>query len=105
MSSKIVRKIISSDKLGKPLGPLSTAVVVDRTVYISGCLGVDKNTQAIVPGGVLSETKKALENLGLALEAADSGFEKVLKVTIFLNDINDFAVVNEEYKRGNFDNY
>lgn len=98
--STIIRKIISTSKAAKPVAPYNQAVVADRTVYISGCLGLCKETLKIVPGGPAAETVVALKNMGAVLEAADSGFDRVVKVTIFLNDISDFAAVNEEYKKG-----
>lgn len=98
--SKLIRKIVSVSKFGKPLGPYSTAVIADRTLYISGCLGIDPATGKMVPGGVAAEAKQALENMGTVLEAADSSFDKVVKVTVFLNDIQDFGAVNEIYKTG-----
>lgn len=96
----LIRKIITTSKLPKPIAPYSQAVVADRTVYVSGCLGIDAATMKMVEGGVVAETKKALENLGTVLEAADSGYDRVVKVTVFLNDIADFAACSEEYKKG-----
>lgn len=95
----LIRKCITSSKLPKPIAPYSQAVVADRTVYVSGCLGVDAATNKLVSGGVAAEAKKALENLGVVLEAADSGYDRVVKVTVFLNDISDFGAVGEEYKK------
>lgn len=74
-------------------------MVADRTVYISGCLGLDKNTMQLVPGGAPEQTAKALENLEAILKAADSGIDKVVKNTIFLKDLNDFGAMNEVYKK------
>lgn len=79
----------------------SQAVVADRTVYLSGCIGVNKDTMELVEGGVVPEMVKALEHVKAVLEAAGSGIEKVVKGTIFLQDLGDFAKVNEEYKKGN----
>lgn len=76
----------------------SQAVVADRTVYVSGCLGMTKDLK-IVTGGAAAEAKMALENMGHVLTASGSSFDKVVKTTIFLNDINDFGAVNEEYKK------
>lgn len=98
--SKLIRQIVTTSKLGKPLGPYSTAVIADRTVYISGCLGIDAETGKMVAGGVAAEAKQALVNMGIVLESADSCFDRVVKCTVFLNDMNDFAAVNEEYKKG-----
>lgn len=79
---------------------VSQAVVADRTVYVSGCLGMDKDTLKLVPGGAIPEAKKALENLSAVLAEAGSGVNNVVKATIFLKDMADFPHVNEEYKKG-----
>ncbi|XP_036328642.1 rutC family protein UK114 isoform X2 [Rhagoletis pomonella] len=75
------------------------AVVADRTVYVSGCLGLDKDTIKLVPGGVEQQTEAALKNLVATLEAAGSGVDKVIKNTIYVKDLNDFGAVNEVYKK------
>lgn len=76
----------------------SQAIVADRTVYCSGVLGIDKDSGKLVGGGIENEARKALQNLGKILEAADSSYERIVKTSIFLNDINDFAAVNNVYK-------
>ncbi|XP_044736325.1 rutC family protein UK114 [Chrysoperla carnea] len=99
MASKtILRKIISTALAPKPIAPYNQAIVADRTVYVSGCLGVDKDTGKLVGGGIQSEARQALKNLGHVLDAAGSSYEKVVKTSLFLNDINDFSAVNEVYK-------
>lgn len=70
-------------------------------MYVSGSVGLDKDTMTLVEGGVVPETAKALENLKAVLEAAGSSIENVVKTTIFVQDLGDFAKVNEEYKKGN----
>lgn len=75
-------------------------MVADRTVYVSGCLGLDKSTMQLVPGGATAQAEMALKNLEAVLKAADSGVDKVIKNTVFLKDLNDFGAVNEVYKRG-----
>jgi len=97
--SKLIRKLISTNNAAKPVAPYNQAVVADRTVYVSGCLGLDKNTTTLVPGGAVPEMAKALENLKAVLEASGSGIEKVVKATIFVEDLGDFANINEEYKK------
>lgn len=67
---------------------------------MSGCLGLDKETHKLVAGGAGPEMKVALQNLKATLEAAGSGIDKVAKTTIFVQDLGDFATVNEEYKKG-----
>lgn len=76
----------------------SQAVVLDRTLYVSGVLGLDKDTMKLVEGGAAAEARQALKSLGHILEAAGSSYEKVVKSTIFLNNIDDFAAVNDVYK-------
>ncbi|CAD7000156.1 unnamed protein product [Ceratitis capitata] len=97
--SKIVRKLISTNNAAKPVAPYNQAVVADRTVYVSGCLGLDKETLKLVPGGAAEQTELALKNLVATLEAAGSGVDKVIKNTIFVKDLNDFGTVNEVYKK------
>lgn len=76
------------------------AVVADRTVYVSGCLGLDKTTGKLIEGGVAAQTELALENLKNVLIAAGSDLEKVVKATIFVQNLDDFVSVNDAYKKG-----
>lgn len=76
----------------------SQAVVLDKTVYVSGVLGLDKDTMKLVDGGAAAEARLALKHLGCILEAAGTSYDNVVKTNIFLNDINDFASVNDVYK-------
>ncbi|XP_019640408.1 PREDICTED: ribonuclease UK114-like isoform X2 [Branchiostoma belcheri] len=95
----VVRKIINVE--GKnPAIPLSKAVVVGGTMYISGQLGLDPKTPGkLVPGGVVPEAEQALKNMGTILQAANIDHSHVVKATVLLADINDFAAVNEVYKK------
>ncbi|XP_048214412.1 2-iminobutanoate/2-iminopropanoate deaminase [Perognathus longimembris pacificus] len=97
--SSLIRKVISSAKGPKPVGPYSHAVLVDRTLYISGQVGMDPSSGKLVPGGVVEETKQALTNMGEILKAAGCDFTNVVKTTVLLADINDFSTVNEIYKQ------
>ncbi|XP_055377100.1 rutC family protein UK114 [Condylostylus longicornis] len=97
--AEIIRKLISTSKAAKPVAPYNQAVVVDRTVYVSGCLGLDKETKQLVVGGAAEQTRQALQNLIVTLEAAGSGVDKIIKNTIFVKDLNDFGTVNDEYKK------
>lgn len=58
-----------------------------------------------MPGGIVPETQKVLENLKAVLEASGSGIDKVIKATVYLNNISDFSKVNEEYKKGRYNKY
>ncbi|KAM8766189.1 2-iminobutanoate/2-iminopropanoate deaminase isoform X2 [Acanthopagrus latus] len=79
-------------------GIYSQAVVVDRTMYISGQLGMDVASGQLVEGGVQAQAKQALINMGEILKAAGCDHSNVVKTTVLLADINDFNSVNEVYK-------
>lgn len=89
------------DKTLHKLVHFSQAVVLDRTVFVSGVLGMDAKTNKLVDGGAIEEARQALKNIGAILDAAGSSYEKVVKTTILLNDIGDFGAVNEVYKECN----
>jgi len=89
--------IVSTPKAPKAIGPYSQAVVSGELVFTSGQIPLDPETQQMVQGDVRAQAERVMENLGAVLAAAGSGFEKVIKATIFLADLNDFAVVNEVY--------
>ncbi|XP_067887250.1 2-iminobutanoate/2-iminopropanoate deaminase isoform X1 [Heterodontus francisci] len=95
----IARRIISTTKAPGAIGPYSQAVVVDRTMYISGQLGMDPATGQLVTGGTAQETKQALINMGEILKAANCNYDNVVKTTVLLADINDFNSVNDVYKQ------
>ncbi|XP_048881941.1 2-iminobutanoate/2-iminopropanoate deaminase-like [Brienomyrus brachyistius] len=97
--SAIIRKIISTAKAPAAIGPYSQAVVVDRTMYISGQLGMDPSTGQLVTGGVQAEAKQALINMGEILKAAGCNYDNVVKTTVLLADIGDFNNVNDVYKQ------
>ncbi|XP_039593181.1 2-iminobutanoate/2-iminopropanoate deaminase isoform X1 [Polypterus senegalus] len=97
--SALVRRIISSTKAPAAIGPYSQAVVVDRTMYISGQLGMDVTSGQLVAGGVLEEARQALVNMGEILKAAGCDYNNVVKTTVLLADINDFNGVNDIYKQ------
>uniref|UniRef100_A0A8C2P9J4 2-iminobutanoate/2-iminopropanoate deaminase n=1 Tax=Capra hircus TaxID=9925 RepID=A0A8C2P9J4_CAPHI len=93
--SSLVRRIISTAKAPAAIGPYSQAVLVDRTIYISGQLGMDPASGQLVPGGVVEEAKQVSE----ILKAAGCDFTNVVKATVLLADINDFSAVNDVYKQ------
>ncbi|XP_007532807.1 2-iminobutanoate/2-iminopropanoate deaminase isoform X2 [Erinaceus europaeus] len=97
--SSLVRRVISTTKAPAAIGPYSQAVLVGKTVYVSGQVGMDPSSGQLVPGGVTAETKQALKNMGEILKAADCDFSNVVKTTVLLADINDFNTVNEIYKQ------
>lgn len=77
--------------------PISQGVIHGDTLYVAGMTGVDPATSEPVDGGVAAETRQAMENIGAILEAAGSGFDDLLKVTVFVDDMDDFDLVNEVY--------
>ncbi|XP_074640573.1 2-iminobutanoate/2-iminopropanoate deaminase-like isoform X2 [Tubulanus polymorphus] len=95
--SSIIRKVINSPKAPKAIGPYSQAVQVNKTLYISGQLGLSAETSDFVSENVDEQAKQALTNMGHILEAAGSDFSKVVKCTVLLADINDFKKVNDVY--------
>ncbi|KAK1173265.1 2-iminobutanoate/2-iminopropanoate deaminase isoform X1 [Acipenser oxyrinchus oxyrinchus] len=77
----------------------SQAVVVDRTMYVSGQIGMDPVSGQLVSGGVLEEAKQALTNMGEILKSAGCDYNNVVKTTVLLADMNDFNGVNDVYKQ------
>ena len=94
----MAKKIITTDQAPKAIGPYSAGIQVNGFVYTSGQLGMDPQTGVLVDGGIEAETKRALENLRAVLEAGGSDLDHVIKTTVFLRDINDFAKMNAVYE-------
>lgn len=87
------KQIIFSDKAPAPIGPYSQAVKVNGTVYVSGQIAAELAKS----GDIKAETGMVMQNIGHILGAAGLGFQNVVKASIFLRDMNDFAAVNEIY--------
>jgi 2-iminobutanoate/2-iminopropanoate deaminase len=81
------------------VGPYSPAIIceIDRLVFASGQIAIDPATNQIIAGGIVDQTHRVLKNLKAVLEAAGSGMDRVLKTTVFLKDMNQFAAMNEIY--------
>ena len=79
------------------IGPYAQAVVCDGWVYCSGQIGLDPGTGDLVAGGIEVQTRRVLANLGAVLAGAGSGIEDLVRATLYLADMEDFAVVNEIY--------
>ncbi|KAJ3041029.1 2-iminobutanoate/2-iminopropanoate deaminase [Rhizophlyctis rosea] len=90
---------INTDKAPKAIGPYSQAVVANGMVYTAGQVAFDPKTMEIVEGDVQVQTDRVLTNLKAVLEAAGSSFDKVVKTTVFLKNMNDFAKMNEIYAK------
>lgn len=99
--SQLVRKIISTSSCPRPVGPYNQAIIVDRTLYLSGMIGIDPTTSQLVTGDFQAELRQTLNNIVKLLEKAGSKVDNVIKCTILLSDISsNYAMVNEEYSKG-----
>jgi 2-iminobutanoate/2-iminopropanoate deaminase len=91
------KKIIRTDNAPAPIGPYNQAVQFGNMLYVSGQIALDATTGELVQGDIQAETKKVMENLEAILKEAGMDFSNVLKTTIFLMDMGQFAQVNEIY--------
>src|SRR4030067_2421702 len=91
------KQIIQTGNAPKAIGPYSQAVRIQDMVFASGQIGLDPTTGEFVSNAVEDQTRQVLINLTKVLEAADSGLKFVIKTTVFLKDINDFAKMNGVY--------
>ena len=91
------KTIITTDKAPAPLGPYNQAVLVNDTLYLSGQIPLIPSTMELVEGDLEAETRQVMQNLKAVLEAADMGFDHVVKTSIFLSDMNNFNAVNDVY--------
>jgi 2-iminobutanoate/2-iminopropanoate deaminase len=91
------KKIISTDKAPKAIGPYSQAIRTESFVITAGQVGLDPQTMELVEGGIEVQTRQVLTNLKHVLESADSGLNFVIKTTVFLQDMRDFANMNSIY--------
>jgi 2-iminobutanoate/2-iminopropanoate deaminase len=95
----MMREIVSTDHGPKAIGPYSQAVKANGFVFVSGQVAFDPKTQQLLEGDVAKQTEQVLENLKSIVEAAGSTLHKVVKTTVFLKDMGEFAAMNEVYAR------
>jgi len=88
---------VHTDDAPAAIGPYSQAVVSGGFVFTAGQIALDPATMQIVPGGVAEQTDRVMHNLAAVLEAAGSELSRVVKTTVFLVDMADFALMNEVY--------
>jgi 2-iminobutanoate/2-iminopropanoate deaminase len=93
----MTRRRIATDAAPTAIGPYSQAIRAGELVFCSGQVGLDPQTGELVTGGFEAEAWRALQNLGAVLDAAGVGPADVVKTTVFLVDLNDFAGLNEIY--------
>lgn len=90
-------KVISTDKAPAAIGPYSQAMVVNGLVYTSGQIAINPANGEVEAVGIEAQTEQVMKNLGAVLEAAGSSYEKAVKTTCFLADMNDFVAFNGIY--------
>jgi 2-iminobutanoate/2-iminopropanoate deaminase len=91
------KQVISTPNAPKAIGPYEQAIKVGEFVYISGQIPLDPKTGDLVEGDIRMQTRRVMDNLKAILEAAGSSLERVVKATVFLKNIADFAAMNEIY--------
>lgn len=91
------RTPVHSDHAPKAIGPYSQAIAANGLVFCAGQTPIDPATGDLVPGGIEAQTHQVLKNLGAVLQAAGSGYDRVVKTTVFLKNMNDFAAMNAVY--------
>lgn len=94
-----MRTAISTDRGPKAIGPYSQAIQANGLIFISGQIPLDPKTNTLVEGDIRVQTERVLENLKGIVEAAGSSLGKVVKTTVFLKDMGEFAAMNEVYAR------
>lgn len=92
-----MKKIINSPKAPAPIGPYNHAVMASNFLFISGQIPFNQETQTLVDSSIKDQTLQVMANLQAILEQAQMSFDNVVKATIFLTDMQDFAVVNQVY--------
>lgn len=92
-----MKKIIYTDNAPAPIGPYNQAVLVGNTLYTSGQIALNPATMELVLDDIETETKQVMENIKAVLSAADMTFENVIKTTIFIMNMGDFARINTVY--------
>ena len=93
------RTVIATDGAPRPYAgaPYNQGIKAAGLVFCAGQVGLDPASETLVPGGVEAQAQRAMQNLGAVLEAAGSSFDRVVKTTVFITDLADFATVNEAY--------
>ncbi len=92
-----MREVVSTKDAPQAIGPYSQAIKANGFVFTSGQIAIDPATQQVVAGDVAAQTDRVLRNLSEILETAGSGLGKVVRSTVFLKDMNDFAAMNQVY--------
>jgi 2-iminobutanoate/2-iminopropanoate deaminase len=91
------RETVQSEKAPKAIGPYAQAIKANGFIYTAGQIPLDPQTGNMVEGGIAAQTRQVLENLKAVLEAGGSSLDRVVKATVFLKNMSDFAAMNEVY--------
>jgi 2-iminobutanoate/2-iminopropanoate deaminase len=94
-----VRQAIAAPGAPKAIGPYSPAIRAGNLLFLSGQIPIDPASGALVDGGIAAQTEQVMRNLAALLEAAGAGFEHVVRTTVFLTDMNEFAAMNDSYAK------
>jgi 2-iminobutanoate/2-iminopropanoate deaminase len=94
-----MKDVVLTDRGPKPIGPYSQAIRTNGFLYVSGQVALDPKTGEFVGADIRQQTERTLENIKGILEAAGSNIHHVVKTTVFLKDMNDFAAMNEAYAK------
>jgi 2-iminobutanoate/2-iminopropanoate deaminase len=95
--SEVMKRQIQTDKAPKAIGPYSQGIAANGFVFVSGQIAIDPATGELSTGPIEDQARQVLRNVGAVLEAAGSSYDSVVKATVFLQDMNDFAKMNAVY--------
>ena len=99
-----MKKIVKTEKAPAPVGPYNQAIISGNFVFTAGQIPIDPETGNLEPNDIKIQTKRVIENLRAVLQASGSDLSEVVKTTVFLKDMNDFALMNEVYAQYFSDN-
>jgi 2-iminobutanoate/2-iminopropanoate deaminase len=92
-----MKQVVSSPNAPKAIGPYSPAVRAGQLLFVSGQVPIDPASGALIEGDIAAQTRRVLDNIGALLTAGGRSFADVVRTTVFLADMNDFAAVNDVY--------
>lgn len=92
-----MKKIINTPDAPAPIGPYNQAILTGNTLYTSGQIAIDPKTGELIIKDIIAETEQVMQNMKAVLAAADMTFENVIKASIFVSDMGNFAIINGVY--------
>jgi len=93
----MTREVVQTDNAPKAIGPYEQAIKASGFIYTAGQIPIDPKTGSFIEGGITAQTRQVLENLKAVLEAGGSSLDRVVKATVFLKNMADFAAMNDVY--------